>query len=192
MRKLKLQTQMTIDGYMAGPGGELDWVTFDWDDKLKDYVTALTEGVDTIVLGRKLAEGFIPHWASVAADPSNPEQAAGQKYTSTPKVVFSKTLEASKWDNTVLARGDLSEEINKLKQQDGGDIIAYGGAKFVSSLIRHKLIDEFHLFINPVAIGQGMPIFQDLGDRQDLHLVETIPFACGIVVLHYQPKSDSL
>jgi dihydrofolate reductase len=190
MRKLKLQVQMTVDGYIAGPNGEMDWITFNWDDELKNYVTALTEPVDCIVLGRKLAQGFIPHWASVAADPDHEEYTAGIKFTDTPKVVFSKTLDESEWDNTVLAKGDLVDEITKLKNQAGQDIIAYGGATFVSNLIKHGLIDELHLFVNPTAIGNGMAIFEELDSKQKLRLVKSIPFDCGIVVLNYEPKGD--
>ena len=190
MRKLKLQVQMTVDGYIAGPNGEMDWVMFNWDDALKQYVTDLTEPVDCIILGRKLAEGFIPHWAGVAADPDHPEFTAGQKFTDTPKVVFSNTLDRSKWDNTVLAKGDLVDEITNLKKQNGQDIIAYGGAIFVSALIKHGLIDEFHLFINPAAIGQGMAIFKELDRKQNLTLVKSTSFDCGIVVLNYEPKRD--
>lgn len=188
MRKLKLQVQMTVDGYIAGPNGEMDWLTFNWDDALKQYVADLTVPVDCIVLGRRLAEGFIPHWAAVAADPNNPEHGAGQKFTDTPKVVFTKTLDQPAWENTTLAKGDLIEEINALKQQAGQDIIAYGGAAFVSSLIKYGLIDELHLFINPAAIGKGLSIFQELDGKQGLALVKATPFACGIVVLHYEPK----
>lgn len=188
MRKLKLQVQMTVDGYIAGPNSQMDWVVWNWDDKLKQYVTDLTEPVDCIVLGRKLAEGFIPHWAAVAADPDHPEFSAGQKFTDTPKVVFTKTLDRSEWGNTVLAKGDLVDEITHLKKQDGQDIIAYGGATFVSALIQHGLIDEFHLFINPAAIGNGMTIFKELDRPQNLKLVKATAFDCGIVVLNYEPK----
>ncbi|GAA4341701.1 dihydrofolate reductase family protein [Flaviaesturariibacter amylovorans] len=188
MRKLKLQVQMTLDGFIAGPNGEMDWVSFNWDDALKQYVTDLTQPVDTILLGRKLAEGFIPFWAGVAADDTNPEQAAGRKFTDTAKVVFSNTLEASEWDNTLLEKGDLATAVNALKQQAGGDLIAYGGATFVSSLIRENLVDEYHLFVNPAAIGTGMPIFHTLEARRDLALVTATPFDCGIVVLQYAAK----
>ncbi len=177
---------MTVDGYIAGPNGEMDWLVFNWDDGLKDYVDKLTQPVDCIVLGRKLAQGFIPHWAGVEADPNNPEVAAGQKFTNTPKVVFTKTLEHSDWDNTVLAKGDLIDEITKLKNAPGNDIIAYGGSTFVSALIRNRLIDEFHLFVNPTAIGNGMPIFKELGSNQPLKLIKATSFDCGIVVLHYE------
>jgi dihydrofolate reductase len=182
MRKLKLQVQMSVDGYFAGPNGEMDWTARDWDDELKKYVTEITEPIDCIVLGRKLAQGFIPHWAS------HPEQEGADKFNSTKKVVFTKTLEKSEWDDTVLAKGDLVEEITKLKKQKGKDIIAYGGAAFVSALIKHGLIDEFHLFINPAAIGNGMTIFKGLDGKQDLTLVRSTSFDCGIVVLHYEPK----
>jgi dihydrofolate reductase len=187
MRKLKLQTQMSVDGYMAGPKGELNFAGRNWDDGLKQYVTELTESMDCIVLGRKLAEGFIPHWARVAADPKHAEHLAGVKFTNTPKVVFTKTLEQSAWDNTVLAKGDIVEEITRLKKQDGSDIIAYGGATFVSSLIEHGLIDELHLFVNPAAIGSGLPIFKG---NQKLTLIKASPFDCGIVVLKYEPKHN--
>jgi dihydrofolate reductase len=188
MRKLKLQVQMTVDGYIAGSNGEMDWMIFNWDEKLKDYVGNLTEPVDCIVLGRKLAEGFIPHWANVAAHPENPEFTAGRKFTDTHKVVFTKTLDQSQWANTTLAKGDLVDEITRLKKQDGKDIIAYGGATFVSALIRHGLIDEFHLLINPSAIGKGMAIFKELDGNQNLTLIKAKSFDCGIVVLHYELK----
>ena len=193
MRKLKLQVQMTIDGFICGPIGEMDWMVWDWDDKLKQYVADITEPVDCIVLGRKLAEGFIPHWANVASNPDDSENAAGLKFTDTKKVVFTKTLEKSDkvvlgWNNTILAKGNLIDEINHLKKQNGKDIIAYGGAKFVSALIKHQLIDEFHLFINPAILGSGMTIFGELGNLQKLTLLESTKFDCGIVVLKYMPK----
>jgi dihydrofolate reductase len=151
-------------------------------------VIALTEPVDCIVLGRKLAEGFIPYWSGVAADSNNPEQSAGKKFTDTRKVVFTKTLDQSTWDNTELAKGDIVDEITALKKEGGNDIIAYGGASFVASLIQHNLIDEYHLFINPAAIGNGMAIFNKLNKQHQLTLVKATPFDCGIVVLHYEPK----
>ena len=186
MRKLKLQVQMSVDGFISGPHGEMDWLVWDWDDDLKAYVEAITEPVDCIVLGRKLAQGFIPHWAAVAANPADPEFAAGRKFTDTSKVVFTKTLGQSEWDNTVLAKGDLVDEISRLKNQDGKDIIAYGGGSFVSALIKHGLIDEFHLCVNPVVLGKGMAIFSELDGAQMLALESSTAFSCGIVVSRYR------
>lgn len=190
MRKLKLQVQVTVDGYMAGPNGEMDWVAVSWTEDLNKYVQELTDSADTIVLGRKLAEGFIPYWAGVAADPANPEVASGKQFTDTPKVVFTKTLDKSEWGNTVLAKGDLVDEITTLKKQDGKDLIVYGGATFVSALLKHGLVDELHLFINPAAIGKGKTIFKEVDGKQNLRLVKAIAFDCGIVVLNYEPKRD--
>lgn len=175
---------MTIDGYVAGPNGEMDWMNFNWNNELKKYVTDITNTVDCIVLGRKLAEGFIPHWAS------NPEQEGADKMNSLKKVVFTKTLNKSEWDNTVLAKADLVDEITKLKKQDGKDIIVYGGSTFVSALIKFGLIDEFHLFINSIAIGNGMTIFKELNSKLNLTLVKSFSFDCGIVVLHYEPNHN--
>lgn len=183
MRKLKLQVQMSVDGYIAGTNGEMDWMVWDWDAELKKYVKELTDSVDCIILGRKLAQGFIPYWAS------HPEEDGADIFNGTKKVVFTKTLDVSEWDDTVLAKGGLVDEITKLKKQDGKDLIAYGGANFVSALIQQGLIDELHLFINPTDIGNGMPIFKELDNKQNLTLVKSISFDCGIVVLHYEPKS---
>jgi len=185
MRKLKLQVQMTVDGYIAGPNGEMDWMTSPWTEDVNAYVNEITDPVDTIILGRKLAEGFIPHWTAIAADPNHPEFSGGKKFTDTPKIVFTKTLDTSAWNNTVLAKGSLVDEITKLKKQVGKDIIVYGGATFVTALIKHELIDEFHLFINPIAIGDGLTIFKELDGRQNLTLVKFNSFDCGIVVLNY-------
>jgi dihydrofolate reductase len=185
MRKLKLQVQMSIDGFISGRNGEMDWMTFNWDNELNQYVTEITDPVDCIVLGRKLAQGFIPYWAS---KPEGEDARGVDKLNNTAKVVFTKTLDRSEWDNTVLAKGDLVDEITKLKKQDGKDIIAYGGATFVSALIKHGLIDEFHLFINPAAIGNGMAIFKELDSPQNLTLKKLLAFACGIVLLCYEPK----
>lgn len=178
---------MSADGFIAGPNGEMDWMVWNWDDKLKDYVAGITEPVDTIILGRNLAEGFIPHWASAAAGPENPELVFAKKMNDTAKVVFTKTLKESPWSGTALAKGELNQEVDLLKKMAGKDIIVYGGGKMVSGLIAAHLIDEFHLFINPSLLGNGMPIFKELKERQNLTLVKSEGFECGIVVLFYKP-----
>jgi dihydrofolate reductase len=182
--------QISIDGYIAGPNGEMDWMVWNWDDKLKNYVFEITESVDTIILGRKMTDGFISEWSDIMTKPGDPFHAFAKMMIETPKVVFTKTLKISKWVNTVLATGDLTDEIMKLKSESGKDIIVYGGATFDSSLIRAGLIDEFHLFINPAAIGSGMTIFKDLKEVQKFTLIKSTPFDCGIVELHFQPKRN--
>jgi len=196
MRNLKLQVQMSVDGFVSRADGALDWMTWDWDDELKKYVNDLHDNVDTILLGRKMTEGFISHWSSVVEkhDESSKELKESyqfaKKMIDIPKVVFTKTVNEPDWINTTLAKGDLAEEVNKLKEQNGKDIIVYGGAGFVSSLIKNNLIDEYHLFINPTAIGKGMEIFGKLDDKLNLKLVYSSSFECGILLLQYEPNQS--
>lgn len=107
--------------------------------------------------------------------------------TDTTKIVFSKTLEKSEWDNTAIGKGDIEEEIQQLKNKPGKDIIVYGGANFVSNLLKQGLIDEYHFFINPAVLGNGMTIFKEIEQKLNLKLVKAKSFVCGIVVLCYQP-----
>ena len=186
MRKLKLQVQKTIDGFIAGTNGQMDWMRLPWSEDLTNYVKKITESVDTILLGRKLAEGFIPHWESVAKNPNDPDFEGGVKYTKTPKIVFTKNLDKSIWDNTILAKGDLAEKVNKIINETGKDIIVYGGGTFVTLLIKAGLIDEFHLFINPSAIGNGMTNFKGRETKQKMKLKLAKQFECGIALLCYK------
>src|SRR5918994_6315428 len=187
-RKLRLQVQMSVDGCIAGPNGEMDWMVGLLDDETIKYVSKITEPVDTILMGRKMTDVFISYWLNVINKLDDPWNAFAKKMIETPKVVFTKTLNKSEWINTDIATGDLKDEITKLKSQNGKDIIVYGGASFDSSLIKAGLIDEFHLFVNPAAIGNGMTIFKDLNEMQKFTLVKSIAFDCGIVLLHYEPK----
>ncbi|ADB31234.1 bifunctional deaminase-reductase domain protein [Kribbella flavida DSM 17836] len=183
MRKLKIQTQTTVDGFMGAPNGEMDWLQFPWTDDLSAHINALTKSVDTIVLGRKLAEGFIPAWA---AGPEHEEQESIDWMNNTPKVVVSNSLAESPWDNATVAGGDLATIITELKNQPGGDLIAYGGATLVSALIAEGLADDIHLFVNPTAIGTGLPVFP--ATTVPLELAAATPFECGITELHYVPR----
>jgi dihydrofolate reductase len=159
---------------------------FPWTEDITNYVRDITEPVDTILLGRKLAEGFIPHWENIVKNTDDPEFEGGLKYTTTPKIVFSKTIKKSIWNNTEVVNGDFIDEIMNLKNQKGKDIIVYGGGTFVTSLIKAELIDEFHFFINPTAIGKGMTIFKDLNKIQQLTLKKVTQFDCGIALLYYE------
>jgi dihydrofolate reductase len=184
MRKFKLQVQTTVDGYMGGPNGEMDWVTVPWSDDASAYSNALHESVDLIVLGRKLAEGFIPAWES---GPPGETKESIDWMNNTPKVVISNSLTESPWKNAVVAGGDLTETVKELKNRPGGNMIAYGGSTLVSTLIANGLLDELHLFVNPTSIGTGIPVFPT-DAHQQLRLVSAQPFDCGITALHYEPK----
>ncbi|MCR5861538.1 dihydrofolate reductase family protein [Flavobacterium sp. J372] len=183
MRKLKLQVQISVDGFIAGPQGAMDWIEWNWGDDINAYVSEITRPVDTILLGRKLAEGFIPTWEERAKEPDAATNGS-EKFTQTPKVVFSRSMSSSPWERTRIAN-ELVANVNELKNSNGGNIMAYGGGEFVSSLIREGLIDEFYLFINPTILGTGMPIFSLIESPQKLKLIEAKTFSCGITVLHY-------
>ncbi len=188
MRKLKLQMQVTLDGFnSAGPNDEQKWVTWAWDE-IKDYVLDLANSCDTELIGRKLAADYIPYWSETYLNPESPMYQVAEIKARQKKVVFTKTLEKSPWDGVELAKGNLKDEILKLKNQSGKDIIVYGGSSFVSSLIQEELIDEFHFIINPIAIGKGESAFSKIKNWQSLKLVKTIPCDSGLIILHYEKK----
>jgi dihydrofolate reductase len=199
MRKLKLQVQISIDGFIADKNGKTNWLLWkdwdrqwNWDDELKKYFNEIFESIDCILLSRKMAEGgFIDHWTAAAKEPDDPRFEYAKKINATHKIVFTKKPDEPKWNNVDILGADLTGEINRLKNQRGKDIIVYGGATFVSSLIKARLIDEFQLFINPTILGNGLPIFEGLESMQDLALVESKSFDCGMAVLIYEPKKSS-
>jgi dihydrofolate reductase len=186
MRKLHLQMQMSIDGFVStGPNDEQKWVTLVWDE-IKPYVLGLFDTTDTILIGRKLAIDYIPHWQGVEKQAGHPFHDVAERICRSKKIVFTKTLDRSEWENTDIATGDMAQEVKKLKAGNGKDIIVYGGSSFVSALIKERLIDEFHLFINPVALGKGVPVFAELAEWQALQLKRSITYDSGLVLLNYK------
>ena len=188
MRKVKLSMQMTVNGYVAGPNGENDWMTWNPDDEFLQFLNSHFDSSDTMLLGRKMADGFIKHCENEAK--KNPDHTFAKKIVDTPKVVFTKTLDESTWNNTTLAKGNLAEEIADLKKQNGKDIAVIGGAGFVSSLIKEGLIDEYHLIVNPTAIASGMTIFNSLDGIQKFSPIGARLYSGGKTVLSYKPISD--
>lgn len=185
MRKLHLQMQTSVDGFVStGPNDEQQWVTLVWKE-IKPYVLDLSDLTDTILIGRKLAVDYIPHWQGVEKQPSNPFHGVAERICRARKVVFTKTLEKSEWENTDLATGELAQEVNALKAEEGKDIIVYGGSSFVSALLRERLVDELHLFVNPIALGKGVSIFSELEEWQAFKLKRSIAYDCGLVLLNY-------
>ena len=189
MRKVKLQMQLSLDGFVSGPNGEMDWMEWNWDDEIKNYVTELTDSADTLLMGKVLYQGMSTHWPAIAAkaDSEKGDIEFADKMNNTPKIVFSKSLGKADWSHTALLDGEIETEIARLKQSPGMDLLIYGGADLVSSFVRSDLIDEYHLFINPAAIGNGKSIFKKRENRLKLKLLKARSFPCGIVVLCYQP-----
>lgn len=186
MRKLKLQIQITLDGFVAGPNGELDWMAPDSDPSFKTQVSDPADSCDTILMGRKMTPGFIKYWENVVDnEPESPEQALAQKMVNMRKVVFSRTLTTVNGRNVEVENGNVGSTVKRMKEEEGKDMIVYGGAAFVSSLIGLDLIDEYYIFINPIGIGNGLSIFNH---QKRLKLVESIAMGNGVVCNKYIPE----
>lgn len=187
MRKLKLQVQMTIDGFVAGPNGELDWM---WapgkrDEASFQKVIELADSCDTILLGRKMTREFIGHWENVLDNqPDSYEQPLAKLMVNHRKIVFSRTQTTIVGRNAEMENGDLATAVQALKKEPGKDIMVYGGASFVSSLISQNLVDEYYIVRNPVAIGGGLTIFKE---RRNLELVSSVTYKNGKVLNKYLP-----
>lgn len=136
-----------------------------------------------------MTDGFMDYWENIVNNqPESPEYTFAKKMVDTPKVVFSQTLDKSSWTNTVLEKGNLTDEIANLKNQNGKDLLVYGGADFVASLIKENLIDEYNLFVHPVILGKGLTIFDKTENRLNLKLIESERFDGGVVFLHYAAR----
>jgi dihydrofolate reductase len=187
MRKLKLQVQMTIDGFVAGPNGENDWVFISGGDEAGfQKIIDLADSSDTLLLGRKLAkEGFIGHWQNAADNgPDSPQRTLAQLIVNMRKIVFSHTETVISGTNVEVENGDLATAVHALKNQPGKDILVYGGVDFVSSLISLNLIDEYFIITCPVAIGNGLSIFKE---KKILKLESSIAYNNGKVLNKYLP-----
>lgn len=183
MRKVIASEFVTLDGYFSGPNGELDWHNV--DEEFNEWAIELIESIDTMLFGRVTYEGMASYWPTPLATTDDPIVAG--KMNSTHKIVFSKTLKQADWENTTLVAGDAADEIAKLKQQPGKDMVIYGSGTLVSSLAARGLVDEFRVFVNPVVLGSGVPLFQGMSERVNLRLTGTRVFTSGNVLLCYEP-----
>jgi dihydrofolate reductase len=179
MRKVCLGMNITLDGYVAGPHGELDWAFRTMSPDLGEWVTELLRGVDTVLLG------YTTYLQQAAAWPTQTGEMA-TLLNSHAKIVFSKRLTTLEWNNSRLATADAAEEIARLKQQPGKNISVTGGATLAQSLSRMGLIDEYNLVMHPVALGNGKSLFTDLSHPLNLKLVSTQTFDSGAIGLTYQ------
>ncbi|HEY4323784.1 MAG TPA: dihydrofolate reductase family protein [Mucilaginibacter sp.] len=186
MRKLKLQIQMTIDGFVGGPNGENDWVFISGPDEASfQKVIELADSCDTILMGRKMTREFVDHWENMVDNqPDNPWHSLAQRMVNMHKIAFSRTQTAITGRNLEVENGDLATAVQALKNQPGKDLMVYGGAGFVSSLISLNLIDEYFIFACPVAIGNGLSIFKE---KKILKLESSIAYKSGKVLNKYLP-----
>jgi dihydrofolate reductase len=180
MRRVIVAISMSLDGFVAPAKGAPDHRSAPDDPELKRIKLDWLGEVGTHAMGRVTYTEMAAHWPSST-------DAYAAPMNDLPKVVFSKTLERADWGDSRVASGDIAEEISALRQQPGGDIIAWGGATFVQDLSRGRLVDEYRLVINPVALGDGLPLFKDLTAPIELQLVEARTFANGSALHVYQP-----
>jgi dihydrofolate reductase len=193
MRNLILQMQVSVDGYVGRAGDGPGWQVWNWgpecpwDDPLKARFNAVFRDIDTILLSRKIIEGgYLDHWSQFARDyGDNRDFAFAQRIVDARKIVFSKTLQKTKWNGTELASRSLAEEVNALKAEPGRDLIAFGGAGFASALIANNLVDEYQFYVNPVVLHEGLSIFKERSIDSKLELRKAEGYACGIVVIRY-------
>lgn len=180
MRKVFFQMFVSADGFIDGPKGAWD---IDWHvagDGFQDYVNEMMESIDGILLGRKTYEGFSQYWATS----TEPEAAA---MNALPKIVFSRTLDKTDWNNSRLVQGDAGEEVARLKREAGKDLAIFGSNDLAASLAQQGLIDEFRLFLNPVILGGGTSLLAGVKDRISLKLMSAKPLWDGVVLLTYAP-----
>ncbi|MEK3912187.1 dihydrofolate reductase family protein [Paenibacillus sp. FSL H7-0331] len=184
MRKVIVFNSVSIDGYFAGPNGEVDWFIH---DPAVDKAAHEMMNPDTILFGKATYQMFENYWPHVARDPHASEGARimANELNQMTKVVFSKTLKEVTWENSKLFHGNLAEEVRKLKQEKGADMTIFGSGTIVQQLANEGLIDELLIVATPVVIGTGKPLFKDVKEMK-LVLLETKHFDSGIVVLHYR------
>ena len=188
MRKVIVTMWVTLDGFIAGPNGEMDWILV--DEAMGNYEYDLVSAADTLLLGRVTYESFAGAWPYV---PDNPSASEGEKVYANQlnamrKIVFSTTLEKAEWNNSSLAKEVNPEEIEQMKQEPGKDMVIYGSASIVEALTNLGLIDEYQLLVHPIVLGSGKPLFKNIKDRVNLKLAKSETFPSGVVLLQYQPN----
>ena len=188
MRKLIVSMNLTLDGYLSGPQGELDWHVASWTKEMGDALCSQLATTDTILLGRITYEAMAAYCLSVVSGPTCRDEdfALANMMNSNTKVVFSTTMKKPQWQKTLLLRGNLKGEIIRLKKKQGRNIIVYGSSQLVSGLITEGQVDEYWLWIHPVVAGKGISFFAKLRDKNYLKLLKTEIFDSGVVLLQYQ------
>jgi dihydrofolate reductase len=184
LRKIILMVSVSVDGFIAGPHGELDWNLV--DDELHGHFNEEVGRMGALLEGRVMYELMAGFWPTADADPAStrPMVEFARIWRDMPKIVFSRTLERADW-NAIVVREVVVDEIMELKARPGGDLLL-GGAELAAAFMRHDLIDEYRIYVHPVAIGRGKPLFQAADARIDLQLAETRRFGSGVVLLRYQ------
>lgn len=178
MRKVVFKIHVSLDGYIRARGTDpMGWVFRTYDEELKAWEVALLWDAGVHIMGRALYEEMAAHWPG-SSEPWAPPM------NEIPKVVFSRTLNQAPWRETRIADGELGEEIARLKDEPGKDVLLHGGANFMQALARLRLVDEYRMLVHPVVLGAGLALFKE---PLDLALVGTRAFPGGVVLATYRP-----
>jgi dihydrofolate reductase len=185
MRKVISFMHISLDGFVAGLNGEMDWIKV--DEEIFDYVGERIGDGDTALYGRVTYQMMESYWPTAGDEPdaSKHDIEHSKWYKKVHKVVLSKTMKDTDLTNTTIISDNLAERLNEIKQQPGSDILLCGSPTATHSLIQKNLIDGFWLFVNPIILGQGIPLFVDIKDKINLNLLTTRQFTSGVTELNY-------
>lgn len=186
MRNLIFFMHTSLDGFVARQDGGLDWIRV--DNAMFDFVGSLTDQSDTALYGRVTYELMQSYWLTAGEKPNATKHDIEHStwYKKVAKIVLSRTMSLAGIQNTTIISDQLTDRINKLKQQEGKNILIFGSPGASQSLLNQGLIDEFWLFVNPIILGHGIPLFKDVTETTNLKLKETKLFDSGVIALHYE------
>ena len=186
MGKLISFMHMSLDGFVAGPKGEMDWIKV--DEEIFDHVHHRIQNTDTAMYGRVTYEMMEGYWPTAASLPTATKHDVEHSkwYAQAHKIVLSTTLRDKKLENTTVLSADFAEEVNAIKEKSGKDILVFGSPRATHALIEHKLIDAYWLFLNPIILGKGIPLFKNIANKIKLKLVSTQQFTSGVTELRYE------
>jgi dihydrofolate reductase len=184
MRKIIVSEMISVDGFFAGPNGEIDWHNV--DAEFNEYAIEMLKSLDTLMFGRITYDLMASYWPAEPALKDDPIVAGYMN--SLAKIVFSKTQTSLPWNNTTVRNEIVAEEIMNMKQQPGKDIAIFGSGTIVTALTKLGLIDEYRLTVNPVVLGKGKPLFAGIEKRLNFNLLDSKAYKNQNVTLWYGPK----
>ena len=185
MRKIISFMHISLDGFVAGPKGEMNWIKV--DDEIFDHIGKRISETDSALYGRITYEMMENYWPNAGDQPNASKHDIDHSkwYNKAHKIVLSNTMRDADLPNTTIISDNFSDRINKIKQQAGNEILLFGSPTATHSLIQHNLIGGYWLFVNPIILGQGIPLFTDIKDKIKLKLSTTRQFTCGVTELNY-------
>jgi len=185
MRKIISFMHISLDGFVAGPNGEMNWIKV--DEEIFDHVGKRISEGDTALYGRVTYQMMQSYWPTAGDEPdaSKHDIEHSKWYKKVHKVVLSKTMKGAELTNTTIIGDNLSDWINEIRKQSGPDILLFGSPTATHSLIQLNLIDGYWLFVNPIILGRGIPLFADIKEKIKLKLLTTRQFTCGVTELNY-------